>query len=242
MALFPALSPATRAWTPGTYPIGQFRGLSARQRTVRLSNAMTGSSLRLQFQSLATAQLLAIVAHYAGQQGGYLSFGLPSEVWSGVATPSDYSLSNYLWRYAEPPQVEDLPYAGGMVHTVDIRLESVPNEGVVATGAGWAIGCILTPGVAGAANGIQATMAAALTVGGWTLTMPGLTSTMAVGFNQGVPLLDGKLLGGTFAVTATLGAGTADDGAYAPPPAFFDGLAAQVFDWSEMISIDSWGS
>lgn len=131
MATFPSLTPATRAFTPGEYPHTPFTTYNGLQNRVRHSNVMLSSSVRLSFIALAEADMLSILSHYQGQLGGFESFDLPASIWSGVGTVSDYELTNYRWRYTEPPSVEDV-YCGR--HNVELALETVPPDGVVVNG------------------------------------------------------------------------------------------------------------
>lgn len=92
---------------------------------------MLTSALRLTFISLTEANMLSIVNHYNGQQGGYLAFAIPSQLLSGVSAAADYTLTGYQWRYAEPPIIDDIPCAG---HSVEVTLESVEPQGVMLSG------------------------------------------------------------------------------------------------------------
>ena len=119
MATFPSISPSLRTFTPGEYPNTPFGTLNLNENRVRHSNVMLASQLRVSFVGITEATMLSILSHYNGQQGNYLSFGIPSELLSGVSSASEYTLSNYRWRYSEPPMVEDYPCGG---HTVDVVL------------------------------------------------------------------------------------------------------------------------
>jgi hypothetical protein len=66
--------------------------------------------------------MLDIWNHYNGRRGEFRSFDLPAEVVS-YGSITDYVPGNYLWRYAGPGSVEDLPCGG---HSVSITLETVP--------------------------------------------------------------------------------------------------------------------
>lgn len=92
---------------------------------------MLASTLSVSFIGLPAADVEDIVDHYGNQLGTFTPFGLPTELWSGVADPADYTLTGYLWRYAEPPSIEDLPCGG---HNVELVLESVPPEGATIAG------------------------------------------------------------------------------------------------------------
>ena len=240
MSTFPALQPSARTWTPGEYPHAQFRGLNGTQRTVRQSNVMMRSSLRLAFQALTQAQMLSIVAHYLGQQGTFAAFGLPVEVWSGVATASDYSLANYLWRYAEPPTVEDLAADETTLYNLELKLESCPNEGAEATGATMTLRWSLSGGTPGAANGASLSVGWSLTPGYTVLTMPGLAGSVGWSLTPGWPLNDGALFGLNGSIVWAISGGSAT-GDNVPTADYWNDWSAQVYGWSDAVSVDWWG-
>jgi len=199
MAVFPALTPSSRTFTPGQYPYALTAGLSGNESRVRESAAMTSSQLRLAFSAITEAQMLSILSHYQGQLGAFYAFSLPADLWSGMATASAFTLTDYSWRYAEPPSVSDLPCGN---HNVDIELVSVTPESSVADGLRLIVTASLAAGAAGAASGFDQTVTATLEYGAYYAT--GLNET----------------------VTITLAAGTAGGGAETIP-AFFD-VGAQL--------------
>lgn len=215
MATFPALSPATRTCTPGKYPHAQFNNLGGRSQTVRLSNVMLRSQLRLSFQAITEAQLLAITGHYLEQKGGYLSFDLPAEVWSGVATAADYTPSGYRWRYAGPPAVTDIPCTN--CYDVELTLESVPNEGASVAGLSYVVFATLVTGTGSAANGAQLTVSATLQPG-QVSPVPGAQLTVAATLQAGSGSSFGnQAYGASLPVTVTLAAGGATGGTATDP-------------------------
>lgn len=215
MATFPALSPATRTCTPGEYPHAQFNNLGGRSQTVRLSNVMLRSQLRLSFQAITEAQLLAITGHYLGQKSGYLSFDLPAEVWSGVATAADYTPSGYRWRYAGPPAVTDIPCTS--CYDVELTLESVPNEGASVAGLSYVVFATLVTGTGSAANGAQLTVSATLQPG-QVSPVPGAQLTVAATLQAGSGSSSGnQAYGASLPVTVTLAAGGATGGTATDP-------------------------
>lgn len=83
MTTFPALLPSTRTFSPGSYPQSQYLAMSGLQTLVGHSTAMISSQLRLTFIGLSESEKNAISAHYHGQQGSFLPFVVPSEIFSG---------------------------------------------------------------------------------------------------------------------------------------------------------------
>jgi hypothetical protein len=166
MTTFPSLTPATRAFTPGEYPHTPFTTYNSLQNRVRHSNVMLSSSVRLSFIALAEADMLSILSHYQGQFGSFESFTLPSSIWSGVTTISDYQLTDYRWRYTEAPAVDDV-YCGR--YNVELTLETVPPDGAFASGAELAVIITLAFGSATSTNGLQQSI---------TITLAGGTASV----------------------------------------------------------------
>lgn len=172
MTTFPSLIPSTRTFTPGIYPHTVFAGMSGKSNRVRNSNAMLQSQLRLSFQAITEAEMLSILAHYNGQQGSFLSFPLPSAVWSG-GTASDFELSGYGWIYREPPTVEDLMCGG---HNVELTLETVPPEGTALVGLNLTMRMLLSAGTVATAPGSLLSMTYGLDAG--LVGAPGINGTI----------------------------------------------------------------
>lgn len=171
MALFPALQPSSRVFSPGDYPHTSFPTMSGKANRVRHSTVMLGSRLQLSFVAISQTDMLAIKAHYDVQQGTYLSFPLPAILTDGL-TAADFTLTGYAWRYVEPPQVEDFC---PQLHTVSVVLESLPPEGVVAGGTSQATNMIVRLGMAAGVARADANLnGAAVTV--TTTLAPGLGS------------------------------------------------------------------
>ena len=102
MATFPELEPATRTYIPGTNASTQFSVLNGNNSSVRHSNAAVGHVLRLSFERLTSTERFNLIAHYA-IHGTFETFDLPDSVL--IATNLEFP-ANYLWRYQEPPQIE----------------------------------------------------------------------------------------------------------------------------------------
>jgi len=193
MATFPSLTPATRAFTPGEYPHTPFSTYNGLQNRVRHSNVMLSSSVRLSFIALAEADMLSILGHYQGQFGSFESFTLPSSIWSGVTTISDYQLTDYRWRYTDPPFVDDV-YCGR--YNVELALETVPPEGKFVSGTELAVIIGLASGSVTTTNGLQQSVTLSIAGGSAFEAIDGLQESITI-----------ALAGGT----ATGGGGAATD-------------------------------
>lgn len=146
MATFPTLTPSSRTFTPGRHPHSEIPTLNGLQTRVRTSSVILEQQLRLTFVGLTEAQMLSIRTHYIGQQGRFLSFGIPDSLLSGMTTPSYFTPTGYSWIYASSPQVEDIP--GTQRYTVSIELVTVPPEGANMNGADFTVSIELVAGVA----------------------------------------------------------------------------------------------
>lgn len=104
---FPALIPSARSFTPGDVPQQQQVTLSGVNSGYRQGNRRIGQSLTLSFNNITEAQLNEIKAHYLSADGSFGIFYLSAEVWNGYITPPVPLLSDYAWRYAEPPTITD---------------------------------------------------------------------------------------------------------------------------------------
>lgn len=182
MAAFPNLNPSSRTYTPGQYPNTPFKAWSGNEGRVRHSNVMLASQLRVTFVGITEATMLSILSHYNTQRGGFTSFQIPDDLLSGVNTPADYTLTDYLWRYSQPPIVEDYTCGG---HTVEVTLESVPPEGATVNGLNTIVPFTLVAGAAAAANGLQLTITSSLTPGSAGVQPAGITATITASLTAG---------------------------------------------------------
>lgn len=247
MTTFPALTPSSRTFTPGGYPHTALRAMSGFMGRVRNSNVMLGSQLRLTFVAITEAQMLTILSHYNTQRGGFDSFLLPADLWSGTSSAGDYQLTGYGWIYAEPPTVTDAMCADA--YDVELSLASVPPEGtaqlgldqvvtVAISGSAFAfngaqlvVTASLNPGIAGPgglASVVTASLDAGTPVAGSTTS--GLNLLVTVGFEKGP-----DSFGLTQTVTATFTPGQT-------PDEFLDEWLAQNYSWQEGVFLDWWGT
>jgi hypothetical protein len=252
MATFPSLVPSGRTFTPGEYPHSVFTTLNGWQNRVRHSNVMLDSQVRLSFIALTEAQMLSILSHYQGQYGGFSSFDLPSNIWSGATTVSDYNLSGYLWRYADPPQVVDTNYGR---HDVEITLQTVPPDGAMLDGGALRIDVTFAAGSAAAASGLNRSVALTLAATGFvavgfdgtvTQSLAGGNAAASNGsaFTVGSSLTTGDAAassGAEMSITLTLLPGQASSGSAAPSDYWSD-MSAQMFGWESLAYIEWWGN
>lgn len=190
MAIFPALVPSSRTFTPGEYPATAFNGYSGAQNRVRHSNVFLAGQLRLSFLGLTQAQMLDIWNHYNGRRGEFRSFELPAEVVS-YGSITDYVPGTYLWRYSGPGSVEDLPCGG---HNVSLTLETVPPTSASVVGAQLFVSLRLITGAADGGEyvpGIGESVTLSLTSGSAFSAIDGLNQSISISIEPGGAIGDG---------------------------------------------------
>jgi hypothetical protein len=248
MATFPALVPSSRTFTPGEYPHTPFATYSGFQNRVRHGNVMLASQLRLSFAAVTEANMLSILAHYQGQLGTYDSFDLPSGIWSGV-TPGDYQLTSYLWRYIEPPTVEDV-YCNRF--NIELALETVPPDGGITDGLDKSVIFSLAVGQALTTNGLNGTIAISLSAAGFEV--PGITATVSISlasavgifatvpttFAPGAASSPANANGADQSVTLSLADGAATVGT--PSADYWSDMSIQLYGWEALAYIEWWGN
>jgi hypothetical protein len=184
MTTFPALIPSSRTFTPGEYPATAFSGYSGVQNRVRHSNAFLAAQVRLSFLGLTQAQMLDVWNHYNGRRGEFRSFELPAEVVS-YSSITDYVPGTYMWRYAGPGSVEDLPCGG---HNVSLILETVPPSAASVVGAQLFTSLRLATGAVNGGEyvpGSNEIIALSFSVGAAITALNGFNQSMILGLTPG---------------------------------------------------------
>jgi hypothetical protein len=152
------------------------------------------AQLRLKFLGLTQAQMLDIWNHYNGRRGEFRSFDLPTEIVSYGST-TDYVPGNYLWRYAGPGSIEDLPCGG---HNVSLTLETVPPIAASVVGADLFLRLRLRAGAAASgkfAPGVNETITLAVDGGGAFVALNGINSEVVLALTLGVAIGDANVSG-----------------------------------------------
>ena len=206
MTTFPALIPSSRTFTPGEYPATAFAGYSGAQNRVRHGNVFLSAQLRLTFLGLAQAQMLDIWNHYNSRRGEFRSFDLPAEV-ASYGSITDYVPGNYLWRYAGPGSVEDLPCGG---HNVSLTLETVPPVAASVVGADLFLRLRLRAGVAAGGEyvpGINEAIALSVNAGAAFVALNGVVEIIELALQVGNASGDVRAAGFFPLIAFTLNAG-----------------------------------
>jgi hypothetical protein len=111
MADFPAITPTSREFQLGQFPVKTYRALSGAVIRRSFGNKAFGHTLSLQFENVSEAIVNTIIDHYNGQGGSTLGFALPAEVFSGYSNDLRSRAQNPAgieWLYAEPPSIETI--------------------------------------------------------------------------------------------------------------------------------------
>jgi hypothetical protein len=207
--------------------------------------------LRVTFAGISEASMLSVLAHYEGQYGTYESFDLPNDIWIGANTVADYSLTGYVWRYAEPPSIEDI-FSG--LHNVTVSLQAAPADRVIQKGGKIDIAIALSAGQAAAASGISQSITLSLAPA--VFTVPGLSATAVFSLAAAGAAASN---GSAFSVSATFAAGIAAAssgadlsislGISAAPTTgnvitsdYWSDMSIQMFGWDSLAYIDWWGN
>lgn len=119
---FPALIPSSRAFSPGSLPVRQYRTLSGAIWKRAFSNTRSGHSLSLEFKNIPDQQADQVVAHYEAMGGSFTRFDLPGSVFAGMDSTMAGRIqapSNVRWAYSSEPKVSSV-FPGLSTVTVDL--------------------------------------------------------------------------------------------------------------------------
>jgi hypothetical protein len=119
MSDFPALRPSQRSITMGQAPIKQYQTLNGVVVRRSFGNVRFNYELSLSFNNANEEIVAQLWDHYHDNQTLQKGFSIPDEVFSGYSTneslPTPVGLisrmnrmSEIVWHYAEPPQIESV--------------------------------------------------------------------------------------------------------------------------------------
>jgi hypothetical protein len=122
MSTFPALTPSTRTYTPGSSPNTPLMVLTGNEVSVRHSSSSVGHRLRMSFNLLSRADHFSLISHYA-LHGRFDAFDLDAAtlVASGLTFPTGYQ-----WIYVSPPETEEV--CGEIYASVEMELVAPSSE------------------------------------------------------------------------------------------------------------------
>lgn len=104
---YPTLAPTSRDFTPGDYPIKQFRSQSGAEVRILYGDSRTGMQMNLTYDNITDANADLFLDHYNEVKGTYGTFTLPAGAktgWAGASANLDAAGINQ-WRYADAPSI-----------------------------------------------------------------------------------------------------------------------------------------
>lgn len=127
MAQFPKLKPTKRSFTLGNFPVKTYRSVSGKTLRRSFGNKPYGSTIDLVFENISEANAKLIYDHYYAQQGTFVGFTLPAELYAGLSasqlgqlfTQGGPNADTLEWLYSETPEMESV-YKG--ITTVSVKL------------------------------------------------------------------------------------------------------------------------
>jgi hypothetical protein len=109
MAEFPSIEPFRRRYSFGDFPMQEEIAWSSgrvRYLTGLTPATMTDLELQLEYIMLTQAEAQSILNHHAFQNGGAVSFTLPSIIWAGHSI-EDIVPTDCRFRYVDKPVKDD---------------------------------------------------------------------------------------------------------------------------------------
>lgn len=102
---FPTLTPTSREFTPGSWPIKSYNSQSGAEVRILYGSQRTNAKLSLSYENITDANAQLFVDDYAANIGTLRTFTLPSVVrngWSGSSATLD-APAGTTWRYESEP-------------------------------------------------------------------------------------------------------------------------------------------
>jgi hypothetical protein len=182
--------------------------------------------------------MLAIWNHYNGRRGEFRSFELPAEVVS-YGSITDYVPGNYIWRYAGPGSVEDLPCGG---HNISLTLETVPPTAASVVGADLFLRLRLSAGAADGGEyvpGINQTITMSVAGGNAFVALNGINETISITLDTTLATGDVLVDGVEISIFILLNRqSAANDGALGINEAIALSLAPGAAEYGDLESLD----
>lgn len=102
---FPALSPTSRTFTAGLYPVRRQLSPAGSGVSRRFGTSPIEPTLSLEFANITDANAAAIAAAFESAAGSFSTMELPTDIWRDLANPSanNSDLKPPYWRFKQPP-------------------------------------------------------------------------------------------------------------------------------------------
>jgi len=115
MADFPSLTPTSRRFSPGVYPVKTYRTLSGIAARRTFGNRPYGARLELQYSNATDATVNTLLDHYHSQTSINQRFKLSANLTAGMSNnvanevkSTAANRGNLRYEYEQPPQVESV--------------------------------------------------------------------------------------------------------------------------------------
>lgn len=115
MATFPALTPSSRKFTAGAYPIKGYRTMAGVVARRTFGNSPYAARLDLEYRNVPDATVSALLAHYHDQTSRNSRFKLSSNLTIKMSADVRDEVrglaadrGSLRWEYEQPPQVESV--------------------------------------------------------------------------------------------------------------------------------------
>jgi hypothetical protein len=108
---FPAIRPATRSFTAGTFPIKSYRSLAGTTVKRSFGNKPAAYQFGVSFRNIPDGLTSQILQHYENTAAGFERFALPPALFVGMSNTLQALVqapNGIRWEYASPPEVESV--------------------------------------------------------------------------------------------------------------------------------------
>tara|TARA_Y100000593_G_scaffold59451_1_gene110282 strand:+ start:483 stop:860 length:378 start_codon:yes stop_codon:yes gene_type:complete len=116
---FPTLTPSSRNFSPGDFPIKKFRSQSGSETRILYGSKRTGMKMSLTYRNVTDANAELFLDHYHDMKGTYTTFTIQTETkegWTGNGDAIGAGNWGNAYRYSGPPQVTQVKEGVSHVH------------------------------------------------------------------------------------------------------------------------------
>jgi len=127
---FPTLTPSSRSFQPGNYPVKAFNAQDGAEIRFLYGDKRVAAQLQLGYANITDPNAKSFMDHYEAMKGTFQTFEFESgnDALNGWSPSTDNTLNappGSKWRYAEPPQLESV-YPG--ISSVTVNLISATTS------------------------------------------------------------------------------------------------------------------
>lgn len=109
---FPTLTPTSREFTPGDWPVKRYNSQSGAEIRILYGNLRTNAKISLSYENITNTNGQLFLADYNSNYGTLRTFTLPTELFTGWPDTSGLDApAGTRWRYEAEPKIQHF-YAG----------------------------------------------------------------------------------------------------------------------------------